>query len=177
MKQKAEILNREEMARVLQRIAHEIIEKHQGMDNLVIIGIKTRGAYLAPRLAQNIQSVVGKAIPVGALDITLYRDDFTEISERPLVKSTDIPFDVHGKKVILVDDVIYTGRTTRAALDALLDVGRPLCVQLAALIDRGHRQLPIQADFVGRFVTTAKRERIYVYLEESDGMENVVIVE
>lgn len=178
-KTKAKILTKAEITRVLQRIAHEILEKNRGVKDLAIVGIKTRGEYLAQRIAKYIKAIEGDEVLVGALDITLYRDDLTEIDSQPLVmvRSTDMPFDVTKKRIVLVDDVLFTGRTIRAALDALIDLGRPKSIQLAVLIDRGHRQLPIQADFIGKSVATAKKENIHVNLQVTDGEENVVIAE
>ena len=179
MKQsKTTILDKLEMTRILKRIAHEIVEDNHGVKDLTIIGIKTRGDYLAKRIAKYIKSIEKTEIAVGAIDITLYRDDLTEIDTQPLVMmhSTDIPFDITKKKIILVDDVLYTGRTVRAALDALMDLGRPTNIRLAVLIDRDHRQLPIQADFVGKKIATSKREQIQVNLKEVDKKENVILV-
>jgi pyrimidine operon attenuation protein/uracil phosphoribosyltransferase len=175
---KVEILDKLEMTRILKRMAHEIIEDNRGTKDLVIIGIKTRGDCLAKRIAKYIKSIEKTEIAVGAIDITLYRDDLTEIDTQPLVMmhATDIPFDITKKKIILVDDVLYTGRTVRAALDALMDLGRSASIHLAVLIDRGHRQLPIQADFAGKKIATAKREQIQVNLKEVDKKENVLLV-
>jgi pyrimidine operon attenuation protein / uracil phosphoribosyltransferase len=163
----------------LTRIAHEIIERNKGIDDCVLIGIKTRGIYLAKRLAERIEQIEGKAIPVGELDITLYRDDLTvkTIDREPLVKGTDVPFDVTNKKVILVDDVLFTGRTVRAAMDAVMDLGRPAQIQLAVLVDRGHRELPIRADFVGKNIPTSSSELIVVELTEVDELDRVSIHE
>jgi len=177
MKEKATILDKETLNRSIIRIAHEILEKNKGINNLCLIGIRNRGVYLAQRLAENIKKIEGETIPVGILDITLYRDDLTMISSQPVVHKTEIDFDIDDKTVILVDDVLYTGRTVRAALDALVDFGRPKITQLAVLVDRGHRELPIRADFVGKNIPTAKNETIEVRLEESDGKDEVVIIE
>ncbi len=177
LKVKSRVLDKEGIERTLQRIAHEILEKNHGLENLAVIGVKTRGAYLAERIARNIESIGGKGLPVGALDITLYRDDLTEIAEQPVVHATEIDFDITGKKIILVDDVLYTGRTVRCALDELIDFGRPACIQLAVLIDRGHRELPIRPDYVGKNIPTATSEQVEVRLEETDGSEEVVILE
>lgn len=163
------------IGRALTRISHEIIEKNKGIEDLVIIGIKTRGIYLAKRLAQKIKEIEGHDIPIGELDITLYRDDLTEKADQPLVKGNQIPFNVSSKKIILVDDVLYTGRTVRAALDAIVDIGRPQLIQLAVLIDRGHRELPIRPDYVGKNVPTSKKEMISVQLAEIDQKEQVII--
>jgi pyrimidine operon attenuation protein/uracil phosphoribosyltransferase len=177
-KSKSKVLDKTEMARILKRMAHEIVEKNRGTKDLIMIGIKTRGDHLAKRIAKYIKSIEKTEIAVGAIDITLYRDDLTEIDTQPLVMmhSTDVPCDITKKRIILVDDVLYTGRTIRAALDALIDLGRPASIRLAVLIDRGHRQLPIQADFVGKVIATAKREQIQVNIKEVDKEDNVVIV-
>lgn len=177
MREKAKILDKEAISRALTRIAHEILEKNKGSAELCLIGIRTRGAYLAKRLADCVEKIEGKALPVGALDITLYRDDLTLVAEQPVVRKTEINFDIDEKNVVLVDDVLYTGRTIRAALDALVDFGRPKIIQLAVLIDRGHRELPVRADFVGKNIPTAKNETVEVRLEELDGMDEVAIVE
>lgn len=177
-KSKAKVLDKTEMTRILKRMAHEIIENNRGTKDLVFIGVKTRGDYLAKRIAKYIKSIEKTEITVGAIDITLYRDDLTEIDTQPLVMmhSTDVPCDITKKRIILVDDVLYTGRTVRAALDALIDLGRPASIRLAVLIDRGHRQLPIQADFIGKKIATAKREQIQVNLKEVDKEDSVVIL-
>jgi pyrimidine operon attenuation protein / uracil phosphoribosyltransferase len=177
--QKAVVLDEQAIRRALTRIAHEIIERNKGIDDCVLIGIKTRGIYLAKRLAERIEQIEGKAIPVGELDITLYRDDLTvkTIDREPLVKGTDVPFDVTNKKVILVDDVLFTGRTVRAAMDAVMDLGRPAQIQLAVLVDRGHRELPIRADFVGKNIPTSSSELIVVELTEVDELDQVSIHE
>lgn len=170
-----EILDDTAINRALTRISHEILEKNKGIDDLVFVGIKTRGIYLAKRLAEKIKGFEGHEIPVGELDITLYRDDLTEKSDQPTVNGSSIPFEITNKKVILVDDVLYTGRTVRAALDALIDMGRPHIIQLAVLIDRGHRELPIRPDYVGKNVPTSKDELISVQLTEIDNKEQVII--
>ncbi|OAO81177.1 Uracil phosphoribosyltransferase / Pyrimidine operon regulatory protein PyrR [Anoxybacillus flavithermus] len=177
--QKAIVLDEQAIRRALTRIAHEIIERNKGIDGCVLIGIKTRGIYLAKRLAERIEQIEGTSIPVGELDITLYRDDLTvKTAERePLVKGTDIPFSVTNQKVILVDDVLFTGRTVRAAMDAVMDLGRPAQIQLAVLVDRGHRELPIRADFVGKNIPTSSAERIVVELKEVDDIDQVSIHE
>jgi pyrimidine operon attenuation protein/uracil phosphoribosyltransferase len=177
--QKAVVLDEQAIRRALTRIAHEIIERNKGIDGCVLIGIKTRGIYLAKRLAERIEQIEGTTIPVGELDITLYRDDLTvKTNDRePLVKGTDVPFDVTNKKVILVDDVLYTGRTVRAAMDAVMDLGRPAQIQLAVLVDRGHRELPIRADFVGKNIPTSSSEMIVVELKEVDQLDQVSIHE
>lgn len=164
------------MQRALTRIAYEIIERNKGVANLVLIGIKTRGIYLAERIAQRIKQLEGVEIPVGALDITMYRDDLTERYSEPKLSGTQIGFDITGKEVIVVDDVLYTGRTVRAAMDALVDVGRPRRISLAVLIDRGHRELPIRADYVGKNIPTAQDEAIKVSMKEFDGLDSVFII-
>jgi len=176
-KEKAQILDQEGIRRSLTRIAHEIIERNKGTTDLALVGIRRRGVPLAKRLAERIMDIEGHRGPVGILDITLYRDDLTTLAHQPLVRSTEIPFQVEGKIVILVDDVIYTGRTIRAALGALIDLGRPQVIQLAVLIDRGHRELPIRADYVGKNVPTSHRENVSVQLGEIDGEDKVVIEE
>src|ERR671914_1886786 len=165
--------------RALARLASEIVEENHGLTDLVLVGIRRRGVPLAERIADKIADLEGQRPPVGVLDITLYRDDLSTVGANPVVNRTDLPVDVEGKNVLLVDDVLYTGRTIRAALDQLIDFGRPRRVQLAVLVDRGkeHRELPIQADFVGKFVPTKKSEIIKVMLDEFDGEEAVVIVE
>ncbi|MFC0271217.1 bifunctional pyr operon transcriptional regulator/uracil phosphoribosyltransferase PyrR [Metabacillus herbersteinensis] len=176
-KEKAIVLDDQAIRRALTRIAHEIIERNKGIEDSVLVGIKTRGIYLAKRLAERIEQIEGKKISIGELDITLYRDDLSKVTDdqEPLVKGSDIPVDVTNQKVILVDDVLYTGRTVRAAMDALVDIGRPASIQLAVLVDRGHRELPIRADFVGKNVPTASSERIVVELKEVDGLDQVSI--
>lgn len=176
LKIKSRILDKEGIKRTLNRIAHEIIEKNQGTKDLVVIGIKARGAYLAERIAKNIQEIEGKEIPIGAIDITMYRDDLTEIAQQPVLHSTEIDFDITAKRIILVDDVLFTGRTVRCALDELIDFGRPANIQLAVLVDRGHRELPIRPDFVGKNIPTAKDESVEVRLEEMDEAEEVVVL-
>ncbi|ACA59817.1 bifunctional pyr operon transcriptional regulator/uracil phosphoribosyltransferase PyrR [Candidatus Desulforudis audaxviator] len=176
-REKATILDRDGIRRALTRIAHEIIEKNQGVDRVVLIGIRRRGVPLALRLAEKIEQIEGAEVPVGFLDITLYRDDLTRLGPQPQLSRTEVPFPVTDQTVILVDDVLYTGRTVRAALDAIMDLGRPRAIQLAALIDRGHRELPIRADYVGKNVPTSSREIISVQLEDIDGQERVVILE
>ena len=173
MKLKADLMSPEDMKRALKRMSHQIIERNHGADNLVFLGIKRRGVPLAERLSSNINAIEGVEVPVGELDITLYRDDLSLISEEPVVNSSHVPFDVTGKTVVLVDDVIYTGRTARAALDATSSLGRAARIQLAVLVDRGHRELPIRADYVGKNVPTAGNELIAVQVEEIDGTEGV----
>ncbi|MDD2211847.1 MAG: bifunctional pyr operon transcriptional regulator/uracil phosphoribosyltransferase PyrR [Clostridia bacterium] len=177
MKEKAKLLDQEGIRRSLTRIAHEIVEKNKGVDDLIIVGIRRRGVPLAERLAQMISQIEGTKLTVGKLDITLYRDDLTALSDQPVVHATEIPFEITGKKIILVDDVLYTGRTVRAALDAMMDLGRPKSIQLAVLVDRGHRELPIRADYIGKNAPTSRKESIEVMLKETDGEERVLIVE
>ncbi|MDM5338001.1 bifunctional pyr operon transcriptional regulator/uracil phosphoribosyltransferase PyrR [Fictibacillus enclensis] len=176
--QKAVIMDDQAIRRALTRIAHEIIERNKGIDDVVLVGIKTRGEFLAKRLAERIENIEGKAVKVGDIDITLYRDDLKVKTENlePELKGTDIP-DITNQKVILVDDVLYTGRTVRAAMDAVMDLGRPASIQLAVLIDRGHRELPIRADFVGKNVPTSNTEIITASLAEVDGTDEVSIHE
>ncbi|HBC92931.1 MAG TPA: bifunctional pyr operon transcriptional regulator/uracil phosphoribosyltransferase PyrR [Pelotomaculum sp.] len=176
-REKAQILDQEGIRRSLTRIAHEIIERNKGTGSLVLIGIRRRGVPLAERLAERIKDIEGSSVPVGTLDITLYRDDLTSMAYQPLVRSTEVPFSVSGKTVVLVDDVIYTGRTIRAALDAVIDLGRPRVIQLAVLVDRGHRELPIRPDYVGKNVPTSRKEEALVKLNEIDGEERVIILE
>jgi len=177
MSKKALVLDDQAIRRALTRIAHEIIEKNKGIEDCILVGIKTRGIYIANRLAERIAQIEGKSIAVGELDITLYRDDLSTKTknEEPLVKGSDIPVDIHGLKVILVDDVLYTGRTVRAGMDALMDLGRPGSIQLAVLVDRGHRELPIRADYVGKNIPTSSSEKIVVELQEVDGHDEVNI--
>ena len=177
MKEKTKILDKDSMAKTLERLAHEIIEKNKPIEEIAIVGIKNRGAHLGERLADKIEKLSGKRPPVGALDITLYRDDLTQVSEQPVVHATEIDFGIDGKNVILVDDVLYTGRTIRCALDALIDFGRPSKIQLAVLVDRGHRELPIRADYVGKNVPTSAKEVVEVRLAETDGKDEVVLCE
>lgn len=177
MKEKARVLDKDGLSRSLLRIAHEILEKNKGTKDLCLIGIRNRGAYLAMRLSACIERIEQVRVPVGILDITLYRDDLTMIAQQPVVRKTEIDFDIEGKNIVLVDDVLYTGRTVRAAMDALMDLGRAKSVQLAVLIDRGHRELPIRADFAGKNIPTAHNETVEVRLEEADGLDEVVIVE
>ena len=163
--------------RALTRISHEIVEKNKGTKNVILVGIRTRGIPLAERIASEIEKIEGTKPAMGILDITLYRDDLSTLSYQPVVRETEIPYDITGKTIVLVDDVLYTGRTIRAALDALIDMGRPKSIQLAVLIDRGHRELPIRADFVGKNVPTSSKEEICVVLKENDGDEKVVLSE
>ena len=177
--QKAVVLDEQAIRRALTRIAHEIIVRNKCIDDSVIGGIRTRGIYLAKRLAEKIEQIEGAKLPVGELDITLYRDDLTikTDDQEPLVKDSNIPVDINDKKIILVDDVLYTGRTVRAGLDAIIDFGRPSQIQLAILVDRGHRELPIRADYVGKNIPTSKSEQIMVELSEVDGKDLVSIYE
>lgn len=172
---KAMLMEAEQMNRALSRIAHEIIERNKGIEKVAMVGIRRRGVPLARRLAARLKEFEGVEVPVGLLDITLYRDDLTELNSVPLVQKTEIGFKLPGTTVILVDDVLYTGRTVRAALDALLDVGRPAAIQLAVLVDRGHRELPIRADYVGKNVPTSKREVVEVHMTEVDGEDFVAL--
>ena len=177
IREKAQLMSASEIDRTLVRLAHEIIEKSPDLDKLAFIGVRRRGVPLAERLAQKVEQIEKRAVPVGSLDINLYRDDLSTVSSQPVVSSTDIRFAVTGMDIILVDDVLYTGRTTRASLDALFDKGRPRRVQLCVLIDRGHRELPVEARFVGKYVDTTDNEIIEVKLEEIDGQEKVLLVE
>jgi len=174
---KAHIMNKDDMERVLKRIAIEIIERNRGLEGVVLLGIQRRGVYLAGRLKKLMQEIEGVKVPSGELDITLYRDDIPTLLEQPVVHSTSIPVDIAGKKLVLVDDVLYTGRTIRAALDALMDLGRPDSVQLVILVDRGHRELPIQADYIGKVIPTSRNEMVEVMVRELDGEDRVVITE
>ena len=174
---KKELINQAGIGRALTRISHEIIERNEGLDDVVIVGIRTRGVPLARRIVAKLEEIEGRDVQMGILDITLYRDDLTTIANQPIVHQTEIPFDITDKKVILVDDVLYTGRTVRSALDALMDLGRPKIIQLAILVDRGHRELPIRADFVGKNLPTSKQEVISVNLDETDGDDKVVLKE
>lgn len=175
LKEKAKIMDSVAINKALVRIAHEILEKNKDIKNLVIIGIRNRGEFLAKRLAEQIKKIESQETPVGALDITLYRDDLTQVAEQPVVKETIINFDINGKSIILVDDVLFTGRTIRCALSELIDFGRPKNIQLAVMIDRGHRELPIRADYVGKNVPTSLSELVEVKLEETDGVDEVLI--
>ncbi|QGT99671.1 Pyrimidine operon regulatory protein PyrR [Candidatus Syntrophocurvum alkaliphilum] len=177
MREKNSIMDEVAMKRALTRIAHEIIEKNKGVDNIAIIGIRRRGGPLGERIVDAIEQIEGVKVPSGVLDITLYRDDLTTLAEQPLVHRTEVNFNIKGKNVVLVDDVLFTGRTVRAALDALIDLGRPQSIQLAVLVDRGHRELPIKADYIGKNVPTSKKEVISVYVKELDGKDEVVIQE
>lgn len=175
--EKTVIMDDQAIRRALIRISHEIIENNKGIDDVVLVGIRTRGVPLAERLAAEIESIEGRRLAVGLLDITLYRDDLSTLSYQPVVHQTQIPIDISGKTVILIDDVLYTGRTVRAALDAVIDLGRPKVIQLAVLVDRGHRELPIRADYVGKNVPTSSKEIVGVQLMPVDSADKVVIKE
>jgi pyrimidine operon attenuation protein/uracil phosphoribosyltransferase len=175
--EKTVIMDEQAIRRALIRIAHEIIEHNKGIDDLILVGIRTRGVPLAERLASEIESIEGRRISVGLLDITLYRDDLSTLSYQPVVHQTQIPVDINGKTVVLIDDVLYTGRTVRAALDAIIDLGRPKVIQLAVLVDRGHRELPIRADYVGKNVPTSSKEVVGVQVMPIDQADKVVIKE
>jgi pyrimidine operon attenuation protein/uracil phosphoribosyltransferase len=175
--EKTLIMDEQAIRRALIRVAHEIIDKYKGVGKVVLVGIRTRGVPLAERLAAEIEKIENVKVPVGILDITLYRDDLSTLSYQPIVHQTEIPVDISGKKIILVDDVLFTGRTTRAAIDAVMEFGRPKIIQLAVLIDRGHRELPISADFRGKNLPTSSSEIVQVYVEEFDGENKVTIDE
>lgn len=178
MREKARVMTAEDVRRALIRISHEILERnHREIGNLVLIGIKSRGDHLALRIANNLEEIEGITVPVGAIDVYLYRDDVNLYDQDIKVNRTDIPFDITGKRIILVDEVIYTGRTIRAAMDALMDFGRPAAIQLAVLIDRGHRELPIAADYVGKNVPTSRKESVRVQLVEDRGSDGASIFE
>jgi pyrimidine operon attenuation protein/uracil phosphoribosyltransferase len=170
------IMTAEDIRRTIARIAHEIIERNRSLSDVILIGMRTRGVPLANRLSANIKTFEGTEVPVGALDISLYRDDLDSLDLKPLVNKSQIPADIYGKTIVLVDDVLYTGRSTRAALDALIDFGRPATIQLAVLVDRGHRELPIRADYIGKNIPSAHSEEIKVELTETDGIDRVVII-
>jgi pyrimidine operon attenuation protein/uracil phosphoribosyltransferase len=176
LREKAQVLDDVALDRALTRIAHEILERNGGAKDLAFVGLRTRGILLAQRLAARIATIDGTTVPVGTLDITLYRDDL-DMRGAPVIRGTDIPFSIKNKTVVLVDDVLYTGRTVRAALDALIDLGRPAMIQLAILIDRGHRELPIRPDYIGKNLPTSRRESVAVRLKEHDGEDRVVIEE
>lgn len=175
MTRQVKLLDEKAINRAITRIAHEIIEKNKGAEDIILVGIKSRGIPIAERLAKKIKVIEDRDILVGTLDITLYRDDLSEKEVEPVVHDSNIESNINGKIVVLVDDVLYTGRTTRAALDALMDIGRPKAIQLAVLIDRGHRELPIRADYVGKNVPTSRSEIIKVYLDETDGCNGAII--
>ena len=174
---KAKILDADRIRRMIDRMAHEIVERQKDLQELALIGIRTRGVPLATRLAARLSDLVKQTFPVGTLDITLYRDDRSTVAPQPLLKKTEIDFDLNGRTVLLCDDVLYTGRTIRAALDGVIDLGRPRAIRLAVLIDRGHREFPIEANYVGKSVPTANRETIQVLFQETDGSDEVWILE
>jgi len=169
------ILDGQAMNRALVRVAHEIVERNKGVDNVVLVGIRTRGVPLAKRIAKEIEAIENVKLPVGSLVITLYRDDLSTLAYNPVIHGTEIDFDISGKTIVLVDDVLFTGRTIRCALDALIDMGRPKAIQLAVMIDRGHKELPVKADYVGKNVPTATSESVDVTLAESDGVDEVAL--
>jgi len=177
MKVKSEVMDDAALHRVLKRIAHEIIENNEGTDNLYLVGIRTRGVPLAVYIQKYIEEFEGVKIPVGILDITLYRDDLSIISDHPVINSTEIPFNIQGVNIVLIDDVLYTGRTVRAAIEALMELGRPGKIQLAVVIDRGHRELPIRADYIGKNLPTAKSEIVAVKIKTVDEKEGVYILD
>ncbi len=177
VRNKKTIMDEMAIKRALIRIAHEIIEKNKGVDNVALIGIRRRGGPLAYRLAERIEEIEGIKVPVGILDITLYRDDLTTLASQPVVHRTEVDFNINHKTIVLVDDVLYTGRTVRSAMDALIDLGRPTSIQLAVLVDRGHREVPIKADFIGKNVPTSRQENIAVWVSELDGDDKVIIQE
>ncbi len=177
MKIKARVIDDVGFNRTVTRLAHEILERNKGAENLGLVGIRTRGDHLARRLAEKILEIEKKKVDVGFLDITLYRDDLRHRLNQPVLHGTDIQFDVTGKTIVLVDDVLYTGRTIRAALDELIDLGRPATIQLAVMVDRGHRELPIKADFVGKNIPTAVGEQVRVLMKEVDGEDSIIIIE
>jgi pyrimidine operon attenuation protein/uracil phosphoribosyltransferase len=174
---KARIIDADSLKRTVTRLAHEIVERHPGVENLVILGIRTRGVYIAKRIIDRIAEIENRRLPLGILDVTMYRDDVFKKIKQPIVQTTEIGFDIDGKIVILVDDVLYTGRTVRAALDAIIDFGRPTKIELAVLVDRGHRELPIMADYVGKNVPTSAGEEVKVRVKEVDKIEGVFLVE
>jgi len=172
-----QVMDAEQVRRSITRIAHEILERNRGAAKIAVVGIRTRGEYLAQRIAKQIGDIEGQSIPLGVVDITLYRDDISHTAEQPLVRGTNLPFNLDKVAVILIDDVLYTGRTVRAALDAIIDFGRPHSVQLAVLCDRGHRELPIRADYIGKSLPTSKQQLVEVCLSERDGFDAVYIRE
>lgn len=177
MKLKNKIMDSAAMKRATSRIAHEILEKNEGIEDLLLIGIRTRGVPLAERIAKEIEKIENNEVRTGVLDITLYRDDLSTVAEQPIVHRTEIPFNINNKKVVLIDDVIFKGRTIRAALDALIDLGRPEQIQLAIMVDRGHREIPIRADYVGKNLPTAMSEVVSVNFKEIDGEDSVLLLE
>jgi pyrimidine operon attenuation protein/uracil phosphoribosyltransferase len=174
-----QVMDADRMSRAMTRIAHEILERNRGLDDVALVGIRTRGVPIARRLAQLLREINGEQVPTGALDITLYRDDLmrSPVGPQPLVRRTEIPFSIDERRILLVDDVLYTGRTVRAALDALIDFGRPRVIQLVVMVDRGHRELPIKADYVGKNLPTSLRQSVQVRLLEIDGVDEIVIEE
>src|SRR5574337_471858 len=176
-REKAQILDATGIARAITRVAHEIGERNRGVQDVVLVGLRSRGVGLAHRIAGKLAEIEKAEVPMGALDITLYRDDLGKAETQPVVRRTEIPFSINDKIVVLVDDVLYTGRTCRAAMDALMDLGRPRLIQLAVLVDRGHRELPIRADYVGKNVPTSHQEEVQVLLAEEDGEDRVVILD
>ncbi|MBI3586383.1 MAG: bifunctional pyr operon transcriptional regulator/uracil phosphoribosyltransferase PyrR [Ignavibacteriales bacterium] len=174
---KTKVIDDAGFKRTVNRLAHEVVEKNKGADNLAIVGIRTRGDYLARRVAKKIEEIEGKSVQVGTLDITMYRDDLRGRLDQPQLKSTEILFDITGKVIILVDDVLFTGRTIRAALNALMDLGRPALIELLVLVDRGHRELPIKADFIGKNIPTSLKQEIKVYMTEIDSEDAVNVVD
>ena len=173
------VMDADRIGRTLTRIAHEIVERNKGVEELALVGVRTRGVPIARRIARSLREITGRDVPTGALDITLYRDDLMRhaVGPQPLVRRTEIPFSIDTRKILLVDDVLYTGRTTRAALDALIDFGRPKAIQLIVLVDRGHRELPIKADYVGKNLPTSPEQSVQVRLQETDGQDEVVLQE
>ena len=171
------VMDAERMSRTLTRIAHEVVERNKGIESLALVGIRTRGVPIARRVARTLREITGSDVPTGALDITLYRDDLMRnaVGPQPLIRKTEIPFSIDDRKILLVDDVLYTGRTIRAALDALIDFGRPRAIQLICLVDRGHRELPIKADYVGKNLPTSSKQSVQVRLQEIDGVDEVLI--
>ncbi len=171
------VMDADRISRALTRIAHEIVERNRGLEAIALVGVRSRGVPLAKRIGRALQQITGDEVQTGALDITLYRDDLMrhQVGPQPLVRSTEIPFSIDDRTIILIDDVLYTGRTTRAALDALIDFGRPQAIQLVVLVDRGHRELPIKADYVGKNIPTSRRESVQVRLQELDGSDEVIV--
>ena len=173
------VMDADRIGRAITRISHEVVERNRGVNELALVGVRRRGVTIARRIAQNLHTIVGDEVLCGALDITLYRDDLMRhvVGPQPLVRKTEIPFSIDDRKILLVDDVLYTGRTVRAALDALIDFGRPLAIQLVALVDRGHRELPVKADYVGKNLPTSRQQSVQVRLFEVDGVDEVVVEE
>lgn len=177
MEKKGHILDSKGINRALTRIAHEILEKNKGVEGLALVGVRTRGVFLAQRISRIISEIEKAELPLGIVDITLYRDDLTLGSPQPVLRGTEIPFNVDGRKIVIVDDVLYTGRTVRAAIDAVMEFGRPRMIQLAVLVDRGHRELPIRADYVGKNLPTSRKESVKVHLAEADDLDEVTVAE